>query len=47
MNLWLNSWLRSSARIMIFGCVMVRFRLFASDLYIKDPQGQFVLKKES
>jgi hypothetical protein len=31
----------------VFGWVMVRFRLFASDMYIKDPQGQFVLKKES
>ena len=32
---------------MVFGPVMVRFRLFASDLYIKDLHGQSVLKKES
>ena len=43
----MNLGLMVSGRAVVFGRVMVRFRLFASDMYIKDPQGQFVLKKES
>ncbi len=39
--------LKLRAVAVTFGRVMVRFRLFASELYIKVPQGKFVLKKES
>ena len=45
--LLLQTFLQPMMFVFIFGRVMVRFRLFASDLYIKDPQGQSVLKKES
>ena len=47
MNLCLRSCLQLRAVALTFGRGVVRFRLFASDLYIKDPQGLFVLKKES